>query len=206
MPGRLLLELLARPHLRAVLEILALLARLVRLRDLGLEVHDPPRRARRIGITRVLQDGLDIRFILVARVGHLGIGRQIILRVRQPEAALHQIGQLLARRRQTLADKDAEQVGRREVGRVERIGIGADVGADCRAQLLLVGNLGNRVEVSLGRDNARFVDRVGVEIGVVVIGDQRVVAAGRLGLQDIVEQLAGVLLAHLVGDPEAADP
>ena len=40
----------ARPHLRAVGEILALLARLVRLRDLGLEVHDPAGRALRVGI------------------------------------------------------------------------------------------------------------------------------------------------------------
>ena len=55
---RLLLELLARPDLRAVGEILALLARLVRLGDLGLEVHDPPRRALRIGIAGVLQDRL----------------------------------------------------------------------------------------------------------------------------------------------------
>ena len=54
---RLLLELRARPDLRAIGEVLALLARLVRLGDLGLEVHDPPGRALRIGIAGRLQDG-----------------------------------------------------------------------------------------------------------------------------------------------------
>ena len=43
-PGA-LLELGPGPHLRAGGEVLALLARFVRSRDLGLEVHDPPARA-----------------------------------------------------------------------------------------------------------------------------------------------------------------
>jgi hypothetical protein len=74
------------------------------------------------------------------------------------------------------------------------------------SQLLLVGNTSDRVEVGLGRRDPGFVDRVGVEIGVVIIGDQRVIAAGRLRFQDIVEQLARVLFTHLVGDPEPPDP
>src|SRR6185312_9852285 len=52
---------------------------------------------------------------------------------------------------------------------------------------------------------AGAIDRARVEVSIVIIGDQRVVAAGRIGLDDLVEQGARVLLAQLVGDEEAAD-
>src|SRR5437763_7722909 len=82
-PRSLLLELLARPHLRSSGEVLALFARLVRLRDLGLEVDDPPCGALRIGIARVLQDLRDISLILRPRVGHLGVPGEVIVALRQ---------------------------------------------------------------------------------------------------------------------------
>ena len=82
----------------------------MRLRDLGLEVHDPLRRALRVGIAGELQDLRDVGFVLVANVGHLGVAGQIIFALGQPEAALHQIGQLLAGRRQALRDENAEQI------------------------------------------------------------------------------------------------
>src|SRR6059058_4425615 len=77
-PGRLLLQLLPSPDLRPVLEVLALVDRLVGFGDLGLKIHDARSGALRIGIAGVLQDRLYIGFILVARVSHLGVCRKVI--------------------------------------------------------------------------------------------------------------------------------
>ena len=81
----------------------------------------------RVGIVGELQELRDIGLILGPELGHLGIGGQIIFALGQADAALHQIGQLLARRRQPLGDEDSEQILGVEIGRVERVGVGADL-------------------------------------------------------------------------------
>src|SRR3954471_20812560 len=105
--GCFLLQLLPGPDLGAVLKVLALVDRLVRLRDLGLEIHDAPGCTLRIGVACVLEDGLNIGFVLVARFGHLRIGGKVIFALWKPDAALHEVWKLLAGRRQTLRHEDA---------------------------------------------------------------------------------------------------
>jgi hypothetical protein len=112
---------------------------------------------------------------------------------------------LLARGREALRHEDSEQVLRLEIGVVQRIGVGAQRAPDCGGELMLVGNVRDRGQVGLRRRHARAIDRVGVEIGVVIIGDHPVDAARRVRLQDFVEKCASVLLALLVGDEEGAN-
>ena len=204
-PRRLLLELRARPHLGSVLEVFTLLAGLVCLGDLGLKIDDTPRGARRVGIAGVLQDRLNVRPVLVAEIDHLRVAGEVVIALGQTDAALHQVGQLFAGRRQPLRHENAEQIFGLEIGGVQRVGVRAEGAPDGGAQLMLVGDARNGVEIRLGRRHPRAVDRVGVGIGLVVIGDHPVRAAGRVGLQDLVEQLTRVLLALLVGDQEAPD-
>jgi len=127
------------------------------------------------------------------------------LRVRKAEPALHQIGQLLAGRRQPLRNEDSEQIFGLEVGCVQRIGIGPNRAADRRAQRPLVGDICDSIQVGFCRSQAGAVDGVGVEIGIVIIGDQRVGAACGIRLQNVGEQLARVLLTLEVRDVESAD-
>ena len=54
-----------------------------------------------------------------------------------------------------LGDEDAEQVFGLEIGRVERIGVGAEGAADRLRQRALVGDAVDRVEVGLGRRQCR---------------------------------------------------
>jgi hypothetical protein len=75
-----------------------------------------------------------------------------------------------------------------------------------RFSVLLVCDASDGAEVGFGRRQPGAVHRVGVEVGVVIIGDAACVAVGRrVGLEDVAEQGLGVLLALLVGDEEAAD-
>ena len=67
-----------------------------------------------------------------------------------------------------------------EIRRVERIGVGTKRASDRSAQLMLVGDMPDGIEVGLRGRKPRPVDRVGVEIGVVIIGNEGVVAARRL--------------------------
>jgi hypothetical protein len=193
-----------RPDLGALGEVLAFLAGLVRLGDLGLQPDDPVGRGLRTA--GLLHHRFDIGAIFRAKPGHVGAWAQVIFALGHAEAALHQIGDLLTGSSEALRHEDAEQIVGAEIGRVERIGVRAQRRSDRRRQRPLVGNRANGVEVGLGRRHARLVDRVRVQIGVVEVADPGIVAAGRrIGFQDSVDHLLGMLLAHFVGDVEAAN-
>ncbi len=205
-PWCFLLELGAGPDLRALGEILAFLTRDMRLRDLGLEVHDPAGSRLGVGIARELQDLADVGAVLAPDLRHLRIAGQIIFALRQPDSALHQIGQLLAGRVQPLRHEDAEKVLGLEIGGVQRVGVGTKRATDRGAELLLVCDPRNYIQIGFRRGEAGAIDRIGVDVGIVVIGDPALVrVASRLRFQNLVEQRLGVLLAKLVGDVEAAD-
>src|SRR3546814_20098627 len=66
-------------------------------------------------------------------------------------------------------------------GRVERVDVGADFLAQYLRQLGLVGDRGEAREVGLDGLHARLVDRRRVDLGLVEIGDTRLVGALQLG-------------------------
>ncbi len=177
------------------------------LRDLGLQADDAVGGGLGIGAAGFLHHRFDIGAIFGAKRGHVGAVAQIIFALGHAEAALHQIGDLLARRAEPLGDENPEQIVGREIGRVERVDVGAQRRADRRRQGALVGDRGDRIEVGLGRGHAGLVDRVGVR-------DRRcrnrgscasLLPAAGLDLRIPSISSRACLLALLVGDVEAAD-
>ena len=192
---RLLREVGPRPHVGGSGEILAGLARRMGARDLDLQVVDALRLRRGVRLPRRGQQPGDIGLILRAQRGHLRIGRQIIFALGQPEPALQYIGNDVAGGRETLRHEDAEQVFGVEVGRVERIDVGARLFAQHLRQRRLVADRREAREVGLDRLHPRSVDRVGADIGLVESGDAAGVAVRiPAPLDDRVDQFARALL------------
>src|SRR3546814_1166855 len=106
-------------------EVLALVAAGVRARDLEFEVIDALRLRRSVALPRRGEQLFDIGLIFGANRRHLRVGRQIIFALGRPEAALQHIGDDLARGREPLRHEDAEEIFGAEVGRVERVDVGA---------------------------------------------------------------------------------
>ena len=120
---------------------------------------------------------------------------------------MHEIGHVLVGRVEPLGDEQAEQILGVEIGRVQRIDVGAERARPSPPKaraLSVIAAIWSSSALTGARPRA--LDPGGVDIGRVVIGDPRwsVPAAG-IGLHDAVDQLAVALLALLVVDAEAAD-
>ena len=83
-----------------------------------------------VGHAHQRQHLADIGAVAVADPGHRRRVGEIIIAVRQAEAALQQIGHVAVRLLQPLGDEHAEQILGAEAGRVQRIDVGAHAGAE----------------------------------------------------------------------------
>ena len=170
----------------------------MRLRDLHLQRDDLLRTRLRVREARQRQHLGDVRRVVGAKLGHRRVGRDIIIAVGKPEPALHHIRHRPCRIVEVLSDENAEQILGMEVRIVERVGVGAKRMSDGIGERTLVGNRLDLVDVGLDRRDAALLDPIGVGIGLVVIGDPRLVAAGRVRLGDVLDQVGGALLGLVV--------
>ena len=119
----------------------------LRLGDLHLEIEDAAGPRRRVGDADQVQQVGDIGAIGGADADHVRRVGEVIIAVGHAEAALQQIGHGRVRRFQPLGDEQAEQILGEEIGRVERI----DVGAQARAQTRRRGRGGSAIALIRAR-------------------------------------------------------
>jgi hypothetical protein len=97
-----------------------------------------------------------------------------------------------------LRDPQAEQVLSVKVRGVERIGVGAEAGAEDAGQVLPVTDGGDGIERGLERLEAGRVDRRGVhEAGVVVADLSEVGARGGVGFRGLLDQLGNAAVGEV---------
>ena len=96
-----------------------------------------------------------------------------------------------------LGDENPEQILGVEIGRVQRIGIGANAVRRSLGQRALVGDRLDPVDVRLDRGDPAPVDAGRVGVSLVVICDPRVVARGRVRLDDALDQLLFAVLGDI---------
>ena len=204
--GRAPREVGACPHRRRIGEVFALSPGGVCACDRHFEIVDALRLGARVGGASQRQHLLDIGAILAANGRHRGIVREIIFALRQPQAALQDVGQHFARRGEALSDENSEQILGEEIGGVQRVDIGADLLAEHARKRASVGDRGETGEIGLDRRHAGGVDGRGVDEGVVEIGDaRRVGSRWRIGVENAVHQFARLPLGGEEGAVERAD-
>ena len=150
----------------------------------------------------------DVRACRLPRIFAIsGVRREVIVAVRQPEAALHQIGHSFRRVGERLSDEHAEQVFGLEGGGVERIDVGADGRPMTLRQLRACSGLPQCDPASAsGRRMPALVDRVGVRVGRIIVRDARLVRArGGVRIGRSMDEVSEALLGLLVDDVAGAD-
>jgi hypothetical protein len=148
---------------------------------------------------------LHVRLVGRAVGLHFLVGREVVIAARHAKAALHHVGHDRVGRAHALRDEHAEQVFGVEVGRVERIGVGAHLFAERAGERGLVGDGVDGLEVGVDGRQALRLDRAIVHVGGVVVGDlARVGAGGRVVLADVLDDLGVALLGELEHGEEGA--
>ena len=186
--------------------VLHLLDRLLRIGDLGIE-RDHLLRAR-IGFGQAGERKhlCDVRGVGCPDLRGLRLRREVVVPVRQPDAALHQIRHSFRRVGERLSDEDTEKVFGLKVGGVERIDVGADGRADDLRQLLRVLDCRNAIQRRLQDGRAALVDRVGVRVGRIIVRDARLVRArGGVRIGNRMDEVSEALLGQLVNEIAGAD-
>ena len=79
----------------------------------------------RVVKARQLERRRDMRAVLLAQLGHVRSGGEIVVAVRHSETALQQVGNAVRWIRQALGDPDSEEVAGLEVGIVQGVDVRA---------------------------------------------------------------------------------
>ena len=160
-------------------------ARGMHLRHFGFEREHPGGAGGWVREARQLEHCRDVRLVLFAQIGHVGVGGDIVVAVGHAEAALEQIGEIVRRVGQALCDPDSEEVAGLEVGVVQRIHIRAQLPAQATGESMAIRDGRDRVELGLQRSDALGLDGGFVHEGRVIVADLPGIAgcgscAGRL--------------------------
>ena len=160
------------------MHVLRFHARGMHLRHLRFEREHAGGAGRRVREARQLEHCRDVRLVLLAQLGHVGVGGEIVVAIRHSETALQQIGEVVRRIGQALRDPDSEEIPGLEVGVVQRIDIRAQLPAQHAGESMAIRDGRDRVELGLQRSDSLGLDGGFVHEGRVVIADLPGIAAG----------------------------
>ncbi len=191
-------ELPPHPAVVALLDVLGVLSRDMRLRHLVLEVEDGGRPAGRVGDVGEREHVRDVCAVPGADAGHARRGTHVIGAVRHVEPALQQEGQVAGRLVEVLRDPQAEEVVRVEVRGVQSVHVRAQRAAQHPRQRPPVGDAGDAVERGLEGSEAPRLDGRLVHVGRVVVADlPSLGAGGRVRAGGLLHDLVGALVRQL---------
>ena len=202
-------ELGERPAIVGALHLHRLGARRMGGRDLRFEGVDP------VGATGALpglaesgelEQAGDVGAVLGLQSGARRVGGGVVVAVGHAEAALQQIGGVLRRIVEVRRDPEPEQAVGVEVRHVERIDIGAQLGAEEAREGRLVGERGDGGELGLDRLLALRLDGGFVHERQVVVAHLAGVGVGGTGAAGgcLLDQLLGAAVGLLGEDRERA--
>ena len=125
----------------------------------------------RVGESRQLEHGRDVRLILGADVTHVLVIGQVVLAIRQLQPALHDVGGVVIGIVEAGSDPQSKQVRGMEVGVVQRVNISAQSFSQSGGQLRLVADGGDGFQMRLDRSQTLGFDAGLVHVRVVEIGN-----------------------------------
>ena len=203
--GRFLVEVGTGPMIVGLGDIGRLGARPMHRRNLALEIVDARRSRCGVGHLSQREQVDEMRAIGRPYAVHLVAAFGVVVAIGQSQSALQQVGHLAGRVVQILREPEAEDAIGIEVGRVERVDVGAKVLADPSRQRPPIGNRRDVVERRVEWRDAALLDRRLVQVARVVVANLALVGSGgRLARRCLFEQPSGALLRLLAENVEDA--
>ena len=171
-PRRVRRKLGDAPRIVRLVNVFARRAVEMRGSDFGFKRHDPFRFRGGLAYASKFQQVTNVGLVGSAMFCHLRLIRDVILPVGQAETALQEVWNSVRGIAQRLRDKEAEQILGPEVGRVQRIDVGAKILAKRAGEVGFRFDSRDPAEPLLERSEAALLDAGRVHVGRVVVGDQ----------------------------------
>ncbi len=196
--GGLLREVLGGPGIVGLDDVFRLFALGVRGGNLAFQLEHA--RGAAVGILPAgqLEQRRDVLLILHAQGRHLGVLGQIIFAVGQAQPALQQVSLVMRRIVQALGNPQAEHVFGKEIGRIQRIDVGAQRAAEQVRQRALVRRGGDAIKRRQQRRQTLGFDADFIHVGRIKRADAaRIVGRIAATLAGLFDQLRDALVGQL---------